>query len=298
MFEHFEGRSMIKFSERFDSEEKCKEYIARLKWGNGFVCPKCGHTHAWEGVKPYTKVCKDCRHIESVTANSLFHKLKFGLRKAFLILFEMGSGTKSCSSTVMAARYDINQKTAWLFMSKARKAMESSCKNAMNGNLEVDECFIGGHREGKTGRGAADKKQVAISIEKAGEYGIKRAYAIKIENCSAKELEKLFDKHIHTDSIVTTDKWKGYLPLADRYQINQEVSRPKENFILIHRFIQGLKSWLRGVHHHVSDNYLQGYLNEYCFRFNRNRTKDKIFHLLVERMVSGNPVNYKLLYNT
>lgn len=298
MFEQFEGRSLIKFSEWFDSEEKCKNYLVGIKWKDGFKCPKCGHTHSWEGVKDYTKVCKSCRHIESVTANTLFHKIKFGLRKAFMILFEMGSYTKSCSSPVMAAKYEINQKTAWLFMSKARKAMESSCRQPMNGPVEVDECFIGGYREGKTGRGAANKKQVAIGIEKAGELGIKRAYAISIENCSNKELVKFFEKHVHTGSTVTTDKWKGYLPLVGQYRITQVVSKPKENFILIHRFIQGLKSWIRGVHHHVSDDYLQGYLNEYCFRFNRNRSKNKIFHALIERMMAGTPVNYKLLYNT
>jgi len=298
MFEQFIGRSLIKFTETFTDSEKCKKYLAEVKWSNGFNCSSCGHTHHWEGVKPYTKVCKNCRYIESVTANTLFHKIKFDLRKAFLILFEMSTSTKSCSSTVMAAKYDINQKTAWLFMSKIRQAMASSQSSPIQGSCEVDECFVGGSEPGKIGRAADKKKTVAIVVNKAGETGIKRAYAIKINNCSSKELKRLFDGHISPQAEVVTDKWRGYEPLCKDYIIKQEKSIPQENFQVVHRFIQGLKSWLRGIHHHVSDNFLQGYLNEYCYRFNRNQIKPKIFHLLVERMVTANPVTYANLYNT
>lgn len=298
MFEQFQGRSLIKFTETFSTTEKCKNYLAEIKWKNGFKCPCCGHNQFWEGVKPFTKVCKNCRFIESVTSNTLFHKIKFDLRKAFLMLFEMGSSTKSCSSTTMAARYEINQKTAWLFMSKARKAMESSKTYPLKGSCEADDCFIGGKEEGKIGRGAQKKKKLAIVIEKAGETGIKKAYAVKVNDCSAKELRKLFEAHVAPKAKVTTDKWRGYQPLINEFSIYQQKSNPKDNFQLIHRFIQGLKSWIRGIHHHVSDRFLQGYLNEYCYRFNRNRIKPQIFHLLVERMITTLPVTYKMLYNT
>ena len=290
MFEQFKGQSLIKFSDTFTTTEECKNYLSNYKWKAGFNCSKCNNTSNWKGIKPYTKVCKNCRHVESVTSNTLFHKVKFDLRKAFLMLFEMSTSSKGASSVSMAEKYDVNQKTAWKFMSKVRKAMASSKQFPLEGDCEVDECFIGGYEEGKVGRGSQTKKQVAVVIEKSGEYGIKRAYAIQITNASTKELRKIFDNHISKEAKVKTDKWKGYKPLAKAYKIVQEKSLPKENFKQMHRFIQGLKSWVRGIYHHVSKNHLQSYLNEYCYRFNRHASKENIFDNIIQKMMASRPI--------
>lgn len=295
MFELFKGQNIIKFNDTFSTSEKCKVYLENYKWKNGFDCSKCHGTTNWKGIKPYTKVCKSCRHVESVTANTLFHKVKFDLAKAFMIAFEMSTSSKGSSSVNLSKRYGINQKTAWKFMAKVRKAMTSSKAYSLDGECEVDECFIGGYEEGKVGRGADSKKQVAIAIEKTGKYGIKRAYAVHIKNASSKELGKVFDNHISKEANIKTDKWKGYAPLQKEYKIVQEKSEPKKNFKVMHRFIQGLKSWVRGIYHHVSKAYLQNYLNEYCYRFNRHAFKETIFDNLIQRMMKPNTVFVKAL---
>ncbi len=296
MFEEFQDTSLIKFIERFNTSDKCKEYIAHYKWKNGFVCPKCGHTHYWHKKDdPYTKVCKACRHAESVTANTLFHKVKFGLPKAFYILFEMSMTTKSCSSPVLARKYEINQKTAWLFMSKVRRAMSSNGQFPLEGECEVDEIFIGGSQPGKRGRGAMKKKKAAIVIEKTEKGGIKKVYAMKIENFSSDQLRKIFDCHISKDATINTDKWRGYLPLNGQWSILQVKSDPTTNFKTIHRLVQQLKSWIRGIYHHVSDRYLQGYLDEFCFRRNRHANKPALFDKLIQRMVERPPAPLYLL---
>ncbi len=297
MIEPFKGTNLIDFMDRFLNDEKCKEYLAYYKWNDGFQCSKCGHSKYWNKKSdPFVKVCKGCRHIESVTANTLFHKVKFGLRKAFLILFEMASTTKSCSALTMSRKYGINPKTSWLFMHKVRKAMSSSCQYPLTDVCEVDEALFGGKVSGKRGRGALKKKKVCVVIEKTKAHGISRAYAMKIPDFSTKELRKIFDRHINTNAkIVDTDKWKGYSPLAKEWNIKQVKSQPGTNFNLMHRFIQQMKGWLRGIHHHAGEKYLQGYLDEYCFRFNRHGHKGAIFDKLVNRMVSHSPFNYKLL---
>jgi len=196
----------------------------------------------------------------------------------------------------MARKYGINQKSAWLFMSKVRKAMASSGHYPLTGHCEVDEILIGGKREGKPGRGAAGKKKVAIVVEKSANSGIKRAYGLKISNFSTRELQKIFEQHIDTGARVETDKWRGYNPLVDNWNITQTQSKPAENFQLIHRFIQQLKGWIRGIYHKVSDRYLQGYLDEFCFRLNRHLFKDTNFTTLMHRMMSHQPVpKYKLV---
>ncbi|MGL1889720.1 MAG: IS1595 family transposase [Reichenbachiella sp.] len=297
MIEEFKGTSLIDFIERFPNEEKCKYYLADIKWRDGFLCSKCSNTTFWAKKEdPFHKVCKSCRHCESVTANTLFHKVKFDLRKAFFIIFEMSTTTKSYSALAMASKYSINRKTAWLFMHKVRKAMASAGEQQITDNCEVDEAILGQKVSGKRGRGALKKKKVSIVIEKAPKGGISRAYARSIVNFSAKELGKLFDSHIDKRvRRVDTDEWKGYLPLIKDWNIVQTKSNPGVNFNLMHRFIQQLKGWLRGIHHHASEKYLQGYLDEYCYRFNRHGAKNSIFDNAINRMMHHLPVNHKLL---
>lgn len=291
MIEQFKGTNLIEFMDRFSTEEKCKKYLVDIKWKDGFSCDKCTHSHYWSKKdNRYVRVCKGCRHINSVTANTLFHKVKFGLRKAFLIIFEMSTTTKGCSSPVMARKLGINQKTAWLFMSKVRRAMKSSGHYPLEGSCEVDEILIGGQVSGKRGRGAQGKKKAAILIEKDTVGGIKRAYGIKIDNFSTKELRKIFDLHITKKAKIETDLWRAYTPLKSTWNITQSKSDPKNNFQTIHRFIQQLKSWLRGTFHWVHGKYLQGYLDEFCYRMNRHLFRDHIFDNLIKRMMAHQPV--------
>lgn len=296
MIEYFKGTSLINFIDSYPDEEKCKSHLASIKWKNGFACSKCSNTTYWKQKDdPFHRVCKKCRHNESVTANTLFHKVKFDLRKAFFIIFEMSTTTKSCSALAMARKYQINRKTAWLFMHKVRKAMASSAQYPLAGECEVDETLFGGKVSGKRGRGASKKKKVAIVIEKAPKRGISRAYARSISDFSSQQLRKIFDLHIgKADTSVVTDQWKGYLPLMDEWNIIQIKSRPGDNFNLMHRFIQQLKGWLRGIHHQTSEKYLQAYLDEYCYRFNRHGYKDSIFTNLLDRMIKHRPWNYKI----
>ena len=137
-------------------------------------------------------------------------------------------------------------------------------------------------------------------IEKFGQYGIKRVYVTKIKCASAEEIRKVFVKHVRREAQIKTDKWSSYANLKE-YNIMQEKSEPKKNFKLTHRFIQGLKSWMRAIYHHVSDEYFQTYLDEYCYRFNRNNFKKGIFENLIQRMTNSNPIfyfkNYKFSNN-
>lgn len=210
----------------------------------------------------------------------MFHKVKFGIDKAFYIVFKMSDTTKSISAEQLSKAVGINRKTALLFQQKVRLAMRSSENYPMKGQVEVDEAFIGQQEEAK-GRGAEHKSQIAVAVEKQGASGIKRVYVRKIINASSKELKTIFDKHISPSAQVLTDKWKGYSPLTELFNITQEKSEPDKNFKVMHRCIQQLKSWIRGIHHSVHPEYLQGYLDEFCYRINRSIHKENIFDNLI-----------------
>ncbi|GEM56608.1 hypothetical protein FB1_28290 [Flavobacterium branchiophilum NBRC 15030 = ATCC 35035] len=91
---------------------------------SGFICKKCKHTKCTIRKNNYARDCNKCHHIESPTADTLFHKVKFGLHKALGICFEMNATTKSISTNQISKRYEVRYITAWLFMEKVRIAMK------------------------------------------------------------------------------------------------------------------------------------------------------------------------------
>ena len=282
----FTGQNEIEFHKRFSEKAACMNYLMDLKWGKGFVCPHCGCIKESNCNLLYSKRCSKCNRIISATANTLFHQVKFDINKAFLIIFKMSATTKSISAEQLAKTVGVNRKTALLFQQKVRLAMQSSEKYPLTGQVEVDETFIG-EKDEAVGRSTETKSLIAVAIEKNGASGVKRMYARKIDNASAVQLKTIFDKHIATDANILTDKWTGYSPLKEIYNITQEKSQPDKNFKVMHRCIQQLKSWIRGIHHSISPAYLQGYLDEFCYRINRSIHKENIFNNLLCRMMEG-----------
>src|SRR5690606_3752195 len=159
--EILKGQNLIEFAERFQSDEDCKKYLSELKWEKGYSCRKCGHKK-FQIRKDLSRICNICSAIESSSANTLFHKVKFGLRKAFFICFEMSTTTKSLSALQMSVRYGVQENTARLFMHKVREAMKSDEKDGMKGVVQIDEFTVGGKEDGKQGRSYDVKKKKVV----------------------------------------------------------------------------------------------------------------------------------------
>ena len=286
----FKGQNLLEFSDRFKTDEDCKEYLAYLKSQTPYKCLKCNHT-ACQILKNYGRQCNICGHTESATANTLFHKVKFGVRKAFFICFEMSTTTKSLSASYMGVRYGVTEKTARLFMLKIREAMSSSGNNPMDGVVHVDEFVLGGKEKEKVGRSYHSKKKKAITAVQLTEDGkVKRMYAMKIDDFSAESLQYIFINHISREAEVVTDKWRAYRPIAKAYNITQIESNKGLNFKALHTMIHQLKSWIRTTYSWVSEHNLNRYFNEFCFRINRSQSKATIFNNLIVKMVESDKI--------
>lgn len=289
----FKGQNLIEFAERFKSDEDCKKYLSELKWNKGYSCRKCGHTKS-QIRKDFSRTCNICSTTESSSANTLFHKVKFGLRKSFFICFEMATTTKSLSALQMSVRYGVQENTARLFMHKVREAMKSSGNNPMEGIVHVDEFVVGGHEESKQGRSYNSKKKKSVcAVELTDDGKVKRFYAIKINDFSAKSLTKIFDKHISKKAKTTTDQWKGYNPISKDYNITQIPSNSGANFKALHTMIHQIKTWIRTTYSWVSESNIERYFNEFCYRINRSQSKNTIFNNLVKRMVESENITHK-----
>jgi transposase-like protein len=290
----FESENILEFADKFNDDKVCLAYLSDLKWSDGFKCTKCGHDKHTIRKKNLARDCNKCHHIESPTVDTLFHRIRFGLRKAFGIVFEMSATSKGLSSLQVAKRYSISPTTAWTFMHKVRKAMDSSGQHPMEGEVHVDEFVYGGRENLKQGRSYnTKKKKLIVAVELTDKGTVKRVYFNKIKDYSSKSLRVIFDKHISEQAEIKTDKWAGYKPIGKDYNITQELSENGSSMQQLHTIIHQVKSWLRSTYSWMHKEHIESYLAEYSFRINRSIYKQTIFHKLIERMVKAKPYSYQ-----
>jgi hypothetical protein len=107
-------------------------------------------------------------------------------------------------------------------------------------------------------------------------------------------LGAFLNKYVSKDAQVVSDEWKGYTPLKKVFtKLGQLASDDGKNFNDIHLHIVNIKGWLRGIHHHCSKEHMQGYLNEYHYRYNGRSHAGSMFDLLIKRMVANAPIRLK-----
>lgn len=289
MEKKYASLNLFDFQQQFPDDDSCFEYLASRKWNDGFRCERCGNGNYCKGKLKHTRQCTKCRYQASPTSNTLFHKVKFPILKAFYIVYFMSTNKKGISSTELSRKLSLGQKTCWGFKRKVMKAMASSGLHPLEGMVEVDEMVVGGQEEEVRGRKNKRKKLVVLAIERKSK-GISRMYAKVIPNAGSESFRPFFEKHIDPAAHIKTDEWAGYRPLMKDFPfLHQTPSGKKgDNFPDMHRAIMMFKAWLRGIHHSVRD--LQAYLDEYTYRFNRNWMKAGIFDNLINKMVHAKPI--------
>lgn len=283
---------------RFPDEQSCVAYLASQKWSGGYKCSTCASIKSKQGKKKYNRRCLSCGYEESPTANTLFHKLKFPVQKAFYMCYQLSVNKKGISTLELSRQYGLTQKTCWFFKRKVQKAMQSSDQSPLEGVLEIDEFSIGGHEQGKPGRSDGKKKKVILGVQivlnKKSRLTIGRAYARVIEDYSEESFKPFFKEKISKESTIFTDLWSSYKPFCSSFDIHQEKSNHGESMKLLHTHIMNLKSWIRGIHHHISSKHAQSYMDEYHFKFNRRLNLENCFDRLINRMSHNNWFSYKM----
>lgn len=214
-----------------------------MKWKDAFKCRKCGHKRSCADKAKLSRQCTSCRYVESPTAQTLFHRIRFDLLKAFYIVYFVSTNKKGITSTELSRKLNLRQKTCWSFKRKVMKAMKSSQQNPMKGTVDVDETVIGGQEEGVRGRKNKAKKLVVVAIEKK-KKGVSRLYARVIDKADAENLGGFMKDHIAPQDQITTDKWTGYQPLRKTFENMTQIysGRKGSAFPEMHRVVMLLKS--------------------------------------------------------
>jgi transposase-like protein len=285
---------------RFSTEAACREYLFRLRWPEGFCCPRYGGTKSWPQSSGLLR-CRDCDYQCSVTAGTVFQDSHLPLTLWFRAAWWVTSQKNGVSAMGLQRILGLKSyKTAWTLLHKFRRAMVRPGRDRLSGHVEADEAFVGGEEQGVRGRHTETKALIAVAAEADGS-GIGRIRMRRIPDASADSLMRFVEDSVEPDSLVHTDGWRGYLPLEGRgywHLITPQHQSGKTGSELmprVHRVVSLLKRWLMGTHQGgFSLDHLDAYLDEFTFRFNRrkSRSRGKLFYRLLQQAVTVDPAPY------
>jgi hypothetical protein len=132
----------VNFENLFNNDDKCLELLAKIKWGEDFLCKKCGNNNYCKGKTPFSRRCTRCKHDESATAHTIFHNLKFPISKAFYIAYQICNEKKKISSYEFARNLSLRQMTCWKFREKVIKAMNGENTLDAETRIVLQKIFI------------------------------------------------------------------------------------------------------------------------------------------------------------
>ena len=290
-------RTLLEFEARFSTERACHEYLAQLRWPDGFVCPRCQAGSARAATRNRL-ICKACRHQTSATAGTIFQDSRKPLTLWFRAVWWVTTQKNGASALGLQRVLGLGQyKTAWTWLHKLRHAMVRAERDRLTGCVEVDAIYVGGKERGAPGRSRGKKALVAVAAEEAG-AGIGRIRLRRVPDASAASLEAFILEAVEPGSSVRTDGWPSYSQLhALGYRHRKAVTagdpqRLDSDFPRVHRVAALLKRWLLGTHQGaVRKRHLNRYLDEFTFRFNRRTSSSRglLFYRLLQQAVVTAP---------
>ena len=292
------------FVRNFTTEQQCRDYLVKLRWPDGFVCPKCDSKEYWH-VGSNLFQCKQCNHQTSVIAGTIFQDTRTPLQTWFTAIWWITTQKNGASAEGLQQVLGLRSyETAWAWLHKIRKAMVRSDRTRLSGTVEVDDFYIGGEEHDKsTGRGTGNKILVVAALE-LKDKGLGRVRLGVVQDASKESLMGFIKENIEPGSEVITDGWSGYAEVSDSGYthtvfVQKNVRSEEERLPHVHLIISLLKRWLLGTHQGaVSAKHIQPYLDEYTFRFNRRKAAKRglLFYRLLEGAVSTKPITLGNLY--
>jgi len=264
--------SLIEWQKRFGTENACIKILEKVRWPQGFQCPACGSQQYSFVTTRKLYQCHQCRHQVSVIAGTLFHATKVPLVKWFWAIYLMASDKGGISALRLSKHIGISWISARNILKKIRTAMAHRDSIYRLENLiEFDDTYVGGKRAGKRGRGAEGKKPVLVAVETRSKgAGFMAMQAV--DTVSEITVQPFLTVHLKSGQIVRTDALPALNVVAKEHIHEKKVTLPQkasEWLPLVHIMIGNMKKFLNGTFHGVSSRYLQEYLDEFCYRFNR-----------------------------
>ena len=313
--------SLPEFQRLFPDDAACAAYLEQARWGDGFACPHCGtagEPFHFEN-RPGVLRCRKCRQNTGLTVGTVMERSHTPLNVWFWAAYLVASQTPGMSAVQFQRQLGLSRyETAFQILHKLRSGMVRPNQDRIGGqpknHVEVDETWVGGRTRGE-GRGVHHKVPVSCAIEvrhrkpgtkldnrKDGRYAGRVRLAVVLDR-SAESLCGFVESTVAPGSLIVTDDWSGYAGLGKRGYEHFAVaecgdSEVAEQYLpIIHLVFANLKTWLIGIHHGVSHQHLQAYLNEFTFRFNRRFYPFNAFRSLLGIAGDTSAPTYAELYS-
>ncbi|MGZ4406747.1 MAG: IS1595 family transposase [Gaiellaceae bacterium] len=293
----------MEFMREFPDDAACLEWLWRNRFsedGEHADCPKCGQQRRF---KRYTGArqrqvwtCTACAHQLSPTSGTIFHKSSTSLHLWFYAMWIMTSTRCGVSAKQLERELGVTYKTAWRMFNLIRnRLMTQDYQGPMGGSVEADETWVGGKMRHSDRRKAkatgiqigphAKKRQTVFGmVERGG-----KVRAMHIPSRYGYTLRSTIRRHVTPGSVVFTDDYSGYNGLERVYR-HHSINHTHKVYVdgsthtlTIEGFFSLVKNGIRGVYHVVSEKWLQGYLNEYAWRYNHRDDPVAMFKTLLLR---------------
>jgi transposase-like protein/ribosomal protein L37AE/L43A len=290
-------KTLMEMEKRFSNNDACRDYLARLRWPNGFICPACGGTN---GGLMQRKLwhCRDCDRQTSVLAGTVFQDTHVALTVWFRAMWYMTSQKNGVSAQGLQRVLGLGSyRTAWTMLHKLRRAMVRPGRERLQGLVEVDETYWGAEEKGVIGRKTEEKALIAVAVELKGTR-MARIRLARLPNLGSDTLQRFIEYAVDPGSIIRTDGLPAYIGMSG-YTHDRQIQKhqPEGEHLLphVHRIASLLKRWLLGTHQGaMAHNHLDDYLAEFTFRFNRRHSafRGKLFYRLVQQAIEVSPQPY------
>ncbi len=293
---------------RFNDENAAREHLESIRWPNGPVCPHCGGVERnsklqGESHRPGLYFCGDCRSQFTVTVGTVFERSKVPLHKWVYATHLICASKKGISSKQLERMLGVTYKTAWFMTHRIREAMTTTPTGQLGGSgktVEADETFWGNNKKvkGTKGRGYHHKMKVVSLVERDG-----KARSFHVPAVNAKTLAPILREQVSKKTALMTDEFSSYTKVGREFSEHgvvrhsaKEYARGNVHTNTVEGYFSILKRGLIGTFHHVSEQHLQRYVNEFDFRYNNRQSlgvSDSQRAEVVLKGISGKRLTYR-----
>jgi len=278
--------TITQFNKEFPDDDACLEWLRNYLYPKKIHCPICDKPTKHHRIKT-KKVygCDYCGHQISPTAGTIFEHSPTPLKLWFYAIYLMSATRCGISAKQIQRETGVTYKTAWRMFNQIRSLLQEE-HEPTSGEFEVDETYIGASKPGKRGRGAGGKMVVFGVAQRKGNVSASIPTSLK-----SAVVIPLIKRRALPQSRVYTDEFPAYDYLNEHDFKHERVHHTAKVWVAgdahtntIEGFWSALKRGINGVYHCVSLTHLQGYINEYSFRYNHREDDNPIFKTILEKV--------------
>ncbi len=300
--------TLADFDREFRDEDACLEYVKERRWPDGIT--KCDSEKCQGAERKHHRVsgrtayaCDYCgKHIYPL-AGTIFEKTTTPLKDWFHAIFQMATTRCGISAKQIQREIGVTYKTAWRMFTQIRKLMVDGDLRLEGPTVEMDETYFGGKR--RAGKRVPGKRMIGIGRPPAGDSkktpivgiverkGQGRIVARATRDVKASTLMGMVREHVMPKSTIYTDELHAYsgIEKMERGYEHRRIHHSTHVYVMgdvhtntVEGFWSLIKRGIGGTHHAVSQKFLQSYLDEYAFRYNRRNVDRPMFKLILERV--------------